>query len=224
MSALFLNLEFWKVLVQLAWPVVALIAFLLLFRHIKPLFQRENLQIEVAGMKIHVTDAAKNIGHDLASLQKKVAELEEKLAAGFPFSNADQVPFVPVGEAQRKRILWVDDFPSNNAFLIEKLQTSLNVEITLSLSTEDGLKQAAVLTPDLVITDLGRQENGINDPFAGLKLTRALREKNADLPILVFAGNRGMEHRSELTAAGATLVTQSGADILRFVETHLAAR
>jgi CheY-like chemotaxis protein len=113
-------------------------------------------------------------------------------------------------------ILWVDDYPSNNAFLIEQFQKD-GIEVKLALSTNEGLKELLGESFDMIITDLGRKENGRDNPFAGLEFIKQVRDKNNNAPILVYAGDRGMQNQSKLLKAGATKVTQSPVEVQSFI-------
>lgn len=120
----------------------------------------------------------------------------------------------------QKSILWVDDYPSNNAFIIEKLERD-GIRIRKELSTDAAMKALGADSFDLVISDLGRQEGGINNHFAGLELARAMRAAGVTLPLLIYAGQRGVDNRSKLLAAGVTQVTASPVDVFKFVDQHL---
>jgi CheY-like chemotaxis protein len=119
-------------------------------------------------------------------------------------------------ESKKLSVLWVDDYPSNNAFIIDQFMKD-GIHVKLSLTTEDGIKQLNDNKFDLVITDLGRKENGVSKPFAGLDLIKQMRGSNQTIPIIVFAGPRGLENKERLTRAGANLVTVSWVEIQNFV-------
>lgn len=49
--------------------------------------------------------------------------------------------------------------------------------------------------------------------MAGLHLIQALRGRGNDVPVIIFAGRRGVSHQAELMAAGATLVTNRASQL-----------
>ncbi|RYE67423.1 MAG: response regulator, partial [Rhizobiaceae bacterium] len=157
----------------------------------------------------------------VADLQQKVAEIEQKVLISSLEGRISSAPAVnfDASASNSSSILWVDDYPSNNAFLIDKFQRG-GVDVTVALSTEDALKHFSNRNFSVVITDLGRREAGVEKKFAGLELIQRLRSINAKLPILVFAGERGLQNRDKLIAAGASDVTASGSDLISFVEQH----
>lgn len=231
MSGLFSKPEFWSAMTSLAWPLVAAYAFYKLQPILASILKRENMTLKVAGMEISVRDATENLGKQITDIQQKLANMEFEKLANQEFGVAVE----QVNSSNKKagpellklinsnRLLWVDDFPSNNAFLIEKLR-EYGIDVTISLSTIDAIKRLEAEKYSAIITDLGRKENGVENPFAGLDLIRYIRANGNTLPILVFAGSRGLENAEKLKSAGAENVTGSGVDVLGFVEKHLAYR
>jgi CheY-like chemotaxis protein len=103
-------------------------------------------------------------------------------------------------------ILWVDDYPENNTSLVRVL-TSLGVPVDTALSTEEAMRKLQSQSYGLVISDLGRTENGQENTMAGRDLIVEMRQKHYTIPIFIWAGQRALDASKELTAAGATLVT-----------------
>ena len=118
-----------------------------------------------------------------------------------------------VGQGSIAPILWVDDVPDNNQALIAALR-SLDIEVVLARSTEEGLRIFDRRSFGLVITDLGRQEGDRYNDTAGLDLIKAIHEKDPSVPILVFGTHRASTMKDELIAAGATLVTSRASTLL----------
>lgn len=212
MSELLQDVTFWTAVTSLGWPVAAITIALLFRRYLARLIDGENVTIKVAGMEISVREAAAQAGKNLSDLQERVARLEEGVVG---VTDPNDVQDGSDGIS----ILWVDDFPSNNAFIIEKLESD-GYRVRKELTTDAGLKALATDNFGIIISDLGRQEGGQDNPFAGLEFTRAVRAANNDTPLLIFAGKRGHQNRERLLAAGVTQVTSSAVDVFRFVDAH----
>ena len=120
----------------------------------------------------------------------------------------------------RRTILWVDDYPRNNAFLVDKLQRD-GFDVRTELSTVAALRAHSQQEYFLVITDMGREESGVERPSAGLELIMALRSSEYRGPILVFSGARTLLERERLLKAGANEVTSSAVEVFKFVDTEL---
>lgn len=213
-----------------AWPAVA-VAFLVVFRrHFVALIQRDDVELAVGDLKVSAKRAAFNAAEQLVNLQERIAALEVAQAkAGVPVPEAPYAadapppaPDVPgdsspgPAKTARRSVLWVDDIPENNAFIVAKLSDE-GYAIDLAGSTEEGLRAFQSRGHDMVITDMLRIEKGRSNRNAGRDLIRGLRELDATVPILVFAGRRTVASRGELVREGATEVTDSVVDIFKFL-------
>lgn len=210
MRELLTNLEFWRIVAGLAWPAVFLVAFFALRRQVAKIFDRDEMEIEVAGLRVRVSDATKQIGKQSAELVDRVAALESALPARDRHTDA-------ATSSTNFSILWVDDYPSNNAFLIDKFRTD-GVEVDLSMTTADALRKLKQRPFNVLISDLGRKEEGADNPFAGLDLLNGLTALGTRLPSVIYAGKRGLAHERQLKQAGAELVTASPVEVMAFVD------
>ena len=79
------------------------------------------------------------------------------------------------------RVLWVDDHPDNN---LSERRALLNQRIAVytTTSSHEALMLLELYDYDLVISDMGRS----GDALAGLKLVKALRERQDDTPYLLY--------------------------------------
>jgi CheY-like chemotaxis protein len=103
-------------------------------------------------------------------------------------------------------ILWVDDTPSNNTPLVDALH-ALGIGVDQALSTAAAMEALNKRSYGLVISDLGRSENGQWHERAGLELIESIRNIPSDVPIFIFGTRRAVEMREELELSGAALVT-----------------
>jgi CheY-like chemotaxis protein len=118
-----------------------------------------------------------------------------------------------VGSGSIAPILWVDDTPTNNTALIGALR-SLDIEVELARSTAEGMELFDRRNYGLVISDLGRQEEGEYRDRAGIDLVKAIRAKDKAVPIIIFGTYRALGMQDELRAAGATKVTTRASELL----------
>jgi len=87
-----------------------------------------------------------------------------------------------------KRILWVDDNPSNNRFEISYLE-QLGTTVSYATTTELALAEIMKHKPDLVISDISRVENGQRVARAGLELIQQVQARamaGAAMPPVIF--------------------------------------
>ncbi|WP_162787086.1 response regulator [Notoacmeibacter marinus] len=188
------------------------------------LTRERDVTIEVAGQKIHVGTTTERNSTEIVDLQERLATVEEIIesAENIKFDNKTTVP------DQRDRIedkiangiLWVDDFPENNIFLIRSLREE-GLKIDFSSSTEDGFQKFVSGEYRMIISDLGRIEEGIDNPFAGRDLIEKVRRIDQSVPIVIFAGERGMKHADDLKTIGATDVTNSNVALIKSIRQAL---
>lgn len=208
------NPQFWQ---AIAWPLVAIVAFLLLLKPIKALLERENLSIVVGNTKIDVKSTTVRFGEDISQLQKEVAELRSIVGGQNPQLGEDpKISDELIEISTRKHVLWVDDNPGNNAFLIESI-TRDGWAVDTAISTSNALKKLSQLNYNVIISDSTRYEDGIENRFAGLEFLKALQKNNNNIPILIFTGREGIRLTSHFINAGASKVTSSGSEIFSFL-------
>src|SRR5262249_29255811 len=120
-----------------------------------------------------------------------------------------------------KPVLWVDDHPENNIQERHALD-ALGIRVDLAASTAQALSLIDSNHYGLIITDLGRDEDGVRKDDAGLELIQQLRARGDTTPIAVYAAMRAFQRSSELRAAGATQVFNRATDLITFVAQTLA--
>jgi len=196
-------------LASLAWPVAFAIVFYKLIEPIKNLIESarsRKFTIKVAGSELSMDEASEQQRLMISDLQAKVAEIEKK-------TNASKIPELAANpELQRshKRILWVDDRPSNNSYLAATIKDR-GASVAIARSTEEALARIRREEFDIVISDMGRPEGD----QAGLDLTREIKKMERDLPIYIFCGGWAAKHlHSEAEAAGVSGITSSATTLL----------
>lgn len=194
-------------LASLAWPLVFAVLLYKLFEPIRSLVESARARkftIKVAGNELSMDEASEQQRILLSDLQAKVAELERIAATPGPAA-AFAEP-----SRSRKRILWVDDRPSNNSYLIATLEDR-GASITNALSTSDALKKLAHESFDVVISDMARPEG----EHAGLDLARKIKGSMPDLPVFIFCSRWAAENlQADALANGASGITSSATSLL----------
>ncbi|SNY88337.1 Response regulator receiver domain-containing protein [Nocardia amikacinitolerans] len=111
-------------------------------------------------------------------------------------------------------ILWVDDHPSNNAFLIDRLERN-GIRVDTALTTAAATDLLSTRRYAVILTDMNRTENGTAVPDAGLRLTETVRARGLTTPILVFTSAHTAcgDNSDRALAAGARTVTSSPTDL-----------
>lgn len=194
-------------LAALAWPAVFAVLLVKLFEPIRALVESargRKFTIKVAGNELTMEEASEQQRVLLADLQNKLAQLEKGLLP--------QAAIAPVTDAKprSKRVLWVDDRPRNNSFLVASLQDR-GVQVDIARSTTEGLEALKQARYDAVISDMGRPEG----ETAGIDLAVKMKTVAPGVPVFIYCGKWAATHlRDDALAAGVVLITSSGSSLM----------
>lgn len=193
----------------LAWPMLAAIFAFKFYEPIKKLLesvQGRKFTIKVGDNELSVEEASEQQRKITSDIQSKLAQIEGQLekSSEFKLTHTDR------NTTQSKRILWVDDKPRNNSFLIANLQEQGHV-VETALSTDQSLSQLRAKHYDVVISDMGRPEGN----KAGIDLIVKMKKQNINIPIFIFCSGWSAKNlREEAINAGAAEITNSGTTLL----------
>lgn len=127
--------------------------------------------------------------HDIRAIARTLTQV--RLGASQPLEAPVQAGVKPLG----LRVLVAEDNPINRGILQEQLE-AIGAQVVTAEDGEEALQRWAADAFDLVITD-------INMPHLnGYLLTRALRERNARIPIIGVTANAMREEGDQCLAAG----------------------
>jgi CheY-like chemotaxis protein len=126
-------------------------------------------------------------------------------AAGIDKAQAKKAALSLIDNPDQKRVLWVDDKPSNNLRETAAL-AKLQIEVVPVTDTEAALERIAKDPEafDLVLSDWQRPERTEGAPSAGIHLLRALRARQLTMPVVFYHGSfseRERRARHELALA-----------------------
>lgn len=198
----------------LAWPTLAGV---LAFKFVAPLTKLidsargRKFSIKVGGNELSMEEASEQQRLMTSDIQKRLAELESKILDSNLVSITSET--TESAEPRSKRILWVDDRPRNNSYLVANLEEQGHV-IDIALDTGEGMEKFQAQEYDIVISDMGRPR----DDKAGITLTKQIRKINQSIPIFIFCGGWASTNlKEEALGSGVTAISSSGTEILRKV-------
>ncbi len=203
------------VLVPLAWPLLAAVLLWRLFPLAVRVITSRSFALKFAGVEISVQEATEQINVQLQDLKEQVIELR-KYSGHFdshrpPVSAKDDIP---------KTILWVDDRPAANAMERSQLEDR-GYTIIQAVSTQDGMVKLAGDRVGLIISDMGRTENGIYVPQAGIIFLKAAREAGYNQPFMVYSTKKYLERNdASVKDHHGDGATASPTDLLEWIEGH----
>ena len=108
-----------------------------------------------------------------------------------------------------RRVLWVDDQPSNNFY--ERLALAqIGLSIDVAVSSEQGIHSAKHLRPDVIVSDMKRY----GDENAGLKFLETSRAEGVVAPVIYYVG--GVDEGRGIPA-GAFGITDRPDEVLHLI-------
>jgi CheY-like chemotaxis protein len=207
--------ELIKAIGSLAWPAIAGVVLWRLFPLIKRVLESRGFSVKFGQMEISVQEASDQFMKQLKDVQDKIVSLHLP-----PPEMPAVATAAPSKGAFARRILWVDDNPSNNAFEIAKLRGD-HIEVDLARSTAEAMQ---ILTADYsrfdaIISDMGRYESSRYQPSAGIDLISAVRAAGVSVPIFVYSSPATATKKyQEVLKAGGNGATGSPTDLFRLIQ------
>lgn len=221
-----------------AWPTTAVFALIWLRPIISGMVKSRDFSVKVGNMELSVQQDSEQTRRMVSDLQDQFVDLkstvlpadqkETKPAEGAEDSTSETEDETSgavdashesnpesleseVVEQGPQLILWVDDYPTNNAYEIERLDEK-DVGVIQATSTAEALKiiDNRGASIDAIISDMGRNEDGRNNPRAGLDLLNRLRDENPDfnVPILFYTSSRQVrDRRAQVESLGASITS-----------------
>ena len=110
------------------------------------------------------------------------------------------------------KILWVDDFPSNNKSIMD-IYRNLGVQFDIAIDNEGAHEFLKSNNYNLVISDIGRYSQNM----AGISLIKNIKQMslNPKPPIVVYASQKAISMYGSLARGeGALYVTDSAKDLI----------
>lgn len=206
-------------LASLAWPLIVLVVIYRFRDIIRPIIESaksRKFTVKVAGNELTMEEASEQQRHLIGDLQKQIVDIQNILGImiGEPAPERKQL-----GEPENVRsVLWVDDNPKNNAYLVAFLNER-GIEVVEALSTAEGISRFTSQKFDRVVSDMGRAEDGHYNTTAGLDLVRQIRAIDPAVPIFIYCSRRAAEkNREAALAAGANGITASASFLLNALQ------
>lgn len=211
----------------LAWPAIIILLILMFRPAIAGLIESaksRKFTLKLGGQELTMEEASEQQRKLIADLQAQVLEIKKSLegiARPAPAAPEKAALKMPPAVAS---VLWVDDQPKNNSYFVQQL-VDRGVSVELALSTAEGLRMFDKKTYGVVISDMGRTEDGIYKPTAGLELLKVIRERNKTIPFIIYSSSRGgREHREAAIKLGATTLTTSPTEMVGLLQAALGER
>ena len=167
-----------RAIAALSWAVLALLGFLALLRILRsqdaPLTK---LGIGPGGVTLEWAEAKFDAAVAKApdKTQRTIGNVAKRSVIERLKTHADLLAAA--------RIVWVDDHPENNAALIELLR-EFKASVDTPRSNPEALRLLGESQYDVVISDVGRDDEGPGSDLKGIELARAVFERSGQRVLL----------------------------------------
>jgi CheY-like chemotaxis protein len=118
-------------------------------------------------------------------------------------------------------VLWADDHPENYVDLVQALKT-VGIRVSTATSTSEALSELARESFALLVTDVGRVEDGKYNRSAGIELVEAVQNDYPQQPIVIFTGNQGLRLVKDNGKLRDVSVTTSPTELFSLILAQLA--
>lgn len=171
----------------------------------------------VAGAELTIAEASEQSRNLLADLQDKILDLQKGIPSALSETLEGETTTASIA-SQVRSILWVDDNPKNNSFIVERL-TKLGIKVVAVLSTSDALAQLKSGNFDRIVSDMGRVEPDGYNSKAGIDLIRAVNELGIHTPVAFYCSAKAVgKYGTEALTLGAREITSSPTSLLQALE------
>jgi CheY-like chemotaxis protein len=206
--------EQWANLVQalgsLMWPIIAVVAIVRFEGPIRSIIEsatHRKFSLKVGGQELTMEELGEQQRALIADLQTQVAALEPRPSVPPRANGRENGALGSV--ASPRRILWVDDKPKNNVYLVQML-TENGIAVDTEVSTEGAVARFDPGRYGAVVSDMGRDEGGTYNIGAGIELLNRIRERDAEVPFFIYCDPvKAREYRVQALDNGATDITSS---------------
>ena len=200
---------------SLLWPLIfigVVFAFRGAIQSVIESAKGRKFTLKVAGNELTMEQVTEQQRHILSDLQEKIANIEETLEG---LNSTSSIEAVDISQERNlSRVLWVDDRPENNSFLVSSLH-EMGIEVHIAKSTDEGIHLFNSNSYDRIISDMGRPEGD----HAGIDLLKTIRSTNEDIPFYIFCGGWAAKHLKDAAGdAGANGITSSGTTLLKMLQ------
>jgi CheY-like chemotaxis protein len=130
-----------------------------------------------------------------------------------------------LGELKEKatliKILWVDDFPSNNKSIMD-IYKNIGVQFDIAIDNESAYELLKRNKYNLVISDMGRH----SENMAGIFLIKNINQMSINIkpPVIFYASSKSISMYGSLARSeGALYVTSSAKDLVMAINQIISA-
>lgn len=204
----------------LAWPAAAIFVIFFIKPFLLNIRNAEDVKIKVGDFEVSVKSSVDEINRDIADIKSKISALEGSRTPKREPNNITIGTQTYTSPFFEKKMIWVDDKPEGNANQLSQL-TDKGAQVMLARSTSEAMEKIAKYGPfDILLSDIGRREDGKYKNKAGVEFLNELREIGNETPVVFLTTSKTASMKDiqeELENAGNASITSSPVDFFRLI-------
>lgn len=214
----------------IGWPLVCIITVIFLAPALRDLISRiDKLTGKVAGQEFSLTTLQRNSANQIAAATvaidnkariddpARTVDVNRQFASSLN-SALQATSRIQVDRTVGKRILWVDDNPTNNIFEKQSL-IALGMTVRDVTDTQQAIDALVSRQYDVVISDMRRGGNNT----AGYDLLQMIKDKGIATPVIFYAASANERFIAEAKRRGAFGETNNPEQLVLLVAGALGA-
>jgi CheY-like chemotaxis protein len=215
-----------RAVTSLIWPLIVVVLVWRLYPSIRGILQSRGFTIKYGKVELTVQQASDQLIDKVEELGEKLSEARKKLGLdvkpvgipSVPQNGGEPGKEVAAQPRRLRRVLWVDDNPTNNAYELAQMDR-LEIDVVQARTTNEALERfrRSKPQPDAIISDMGRKENGSFNPKAGLDLIRRIRAQDPQVPIFIYASPRSLELEPDVLREKGNGITASSVELFELL-------
>jgi CheY-like chemotaxis protein len=225
------------------WPIIVLVLIIIFRKSVDALINSargRKFTVKIGEMEVSMDEFSKQQGDMIKDLQNRVNELQRRIEADEnqqppkDTTLREEKPAAPTtAKTTREQnetedldldidddisdILWVDDHPKNNAFLIDSLN-SRGITVTTAETTQEAIDRFMHGSFDCIVSDTCRREgDGLHNCQAGFELASQIRELDQNIPVYIYTDKINARMKRKAQTVGATAITSSPSELLKLL-------
>lgn len=199
----------------IAWPAIVVFVVVIFRPAVAGIIESaksRRFTLKWGGQELTMEEVNEQQSNLISDLQTQLLDIRRRLNVAAPAATDSEVT-TAISTPNVTAVLWVDDNPKNNSYFIEQLMKA-GIKVDIAETTAQGILLSTKQKYDYIISDMGRYEDGTENPDAGIELLKTVRARDQKIPFIIYSSSHGIrQHGPEARELGVTALTTSPTEL-----------